>query len=183
MSNDIVLTAVGIATLVVIVVGVTVAVVELRQEVLARRLQGMSALFSEIWPESMSTAVWNLMLGATPEPANADMTVVVSHYNRLGFLLHQGLVKESEILGYPPFGIVAAEMFAMLKEHMDNTPTFQDTTLRENSVWWEYLAIQAKAYWETTGRAVMAEIDHYNAEPTTLMRDWTIAMNSRKLAS
>ena len=51
LSNDLLQIIVAIATLVVIVVSVTVAIVELCREVLARRLQGISARFSAVWPE------------------------------------------------------------------------------------------------------------------------------------
>jgi hypothetical protein len=183
MSSEMIQIAVAVATLVVIVVGVTVAFIELRQEVLARRLQGMSALFAEIWPEQMSSATWVLLLNVkrdeelTPEQVDL-LPVVVSHYNRLGFLLYQGLVKDREVLGYPPFGILAAELFSLMREHLVKT-TFLDSNMRENAIWWEYLALRANAYWESDGRAMMAGIKHYDAEPMGLMRDWATVMTLR----
>lgn len=126
MSNEVVQTTVAAATLVVIVVGVTIAVVELRQEVLARRLQAVSALFSEAWTPDVARAAFSIHLDERDPKEDAEealtdeqarsVPMLLAAYNRLGFLLHQGLLKEREVLGYPPFGILSSELFSKLRE-------------------------------------------------------------------
>lgn len=73
MSNELLQTIAAITTLVVIVIGVTVAISELRQEVLARRLQGLSALFAEVWPEEASKAAF-AVASVGPGFDDADIT-------------------------------------------------------------------------------------------------------------
>lgn len=186
MSSESIQTVAALATLLVIVVGVTVAVVELRQEVLARRLQGVSALFSEVWNPDVSRAAFGIILNVKPGFADSDLTPeqvqfvprLMAGYNRLGFLMHQGLVKEREVLAYPPFGILAAELFALLRDYMDRVPVW-DSNLREQAVWWEYLAGRGEAYWTRHARAMMAGVPRYANEPMALMREWATTMGER----
>lgn len=51
MSSETILLAATPATLAVVAIGTTFAAVQVRQEVLARRLQNKLAVFSEIWQE------------------------------------------------------------------------------------------------------------------------------------
>lgn len=191
MSNELLQTIVAVTTLVVIVGGVTVAISELRQEVLARRLQGVSALFSQIWPEEVSRAIFLLIMGLKPDFEDADVTqeqrsaivLVMAHYNRLGFLLRQGLVKEKEILAYPPFGILAAELWKMFSGYLSRleVPLLQ-TNIGDQAIWWEYLALRGEAYWRKEGRALTANVARYKTESMALMNDWNAAMAERDAA-
>ena len=192
MSNELLQTVAAITTLVVIVIGVTVAIVELRQEVLARRLQGVSALFSQVWPEEVSRAAFSLFTALNPDFDDADvspdqrreMILLMAHYNRLGFLLKQGLVKEDEILGYPPFGILAAEQWAMYGGYLRRleAPSLK-TNFGDQAIWWEYLALQAEAYWNRKGHTAAASVPFYKTAPSTYLDDWNVAMGQRAAAS
>ena len=188
MSSELLQTAVAIATLVVIVVGVTVAIVELRQEVLARRLQGISALFSAVWPEEARKAAFDVAAlepgfddaDVTPELRGAVMTLL-AHYDRVGFLLHQGLVKEREILAFPAFGVFAAEYWLLVSEYLGRV-AWMGTDSRKLGTWWEYLALRADAYWHKEGRAVTASAGIYSAPQFSLMNDMNAAMAERPAA-
>ena len=183
MSAETIQTIATLATLTIVAVGVTFAALQVRQETLARRLQAISAIWSEVWPDAASRALRVLQdlpdgfedAAMTPEQADALRTLY-RHYNRMGFLLQAGLVKERDILGYPPFGILAAENWAKFKPYLDRypwggTPGF--------SVHWEYLAIRAKAYWEHRGREWLASMPHYRGEAGALYKDLDEAMALR----
>ncbi len=109
----------------------------------------------------------------TPERADALRTVF-RHYNRVGFLLQGRLVKEREILGYPPFGFLAAELWAKFERQM-TAPGL----VRGSSVHWEYLAIRAKAYWERHGREWIASMPRYRGEAGALFKELDEAMALR----
>jgi len=51
MSSETIQLVTTLATIAVVAIGITFATVQVRQEVLARRLQNKSAIFSEIWQE------------------------------------------------------------------------------------------------------------------------------------
>ena len=56
----------------------------------------------------------------TPERRQALITTM-SHYNRVGFLLRRGLIKDEEILAYWAFGAIAADKWAMSKGYMSRS--------------------------------------------------------------
>ena len=184
MSTETLQITATLATLIIVAVGVTFAALQVRQETLARRLQGMSALFAEVWPEEASQAAYTLRnvqpgfddAEMSPELTQALLTLM-SHYNRVGFLLQKGLVNEKEILGYPPFGIIAADMWALFEGFLGrlNAGAGFPTPFRHLAIYWEHLAVRAKAYWEREGRAWTANEPYYTAEPGTLMSELNAA--------
>lgn len=183
MSSETLQLIATLATLAVVAVGVTFAALQVRQETLARRLQAISAMWAEVWPDEASRAL-RVLLGVPNGFDDADMTTertdalrtVVRHYSRVGFLLQAGLVKEREILGYPPFGFIAAETWAKFRGHLE---TIAPGPTRGAALHFEYLAIRAKAYWERYGREWVASVASYHGEPGALFKELDDAMALR----
>ena len=188
MSSETLQTIATLATLAVVAIGVTFAALQVRQEALARRLQAISALFDVVWPEEARRAAFLLLslpadfedTDITPEQKRAILTLL-AHYDRVGFLLQTGLVKEHELLGFQAFGIVAADLWALLEGYLGRLQlgTAMPTNFRNNAVHWEYLAIRAKAYWERHGRAWTASVPYYDGKAGALMSDLNAAVALR----
>lgn len=109
MSTDSIQTLATVATMALVALGVTFAALQVREEALARRLQANTALFADLWPPEAARATF--VLGVLPaefkgedltEEQRQSVTVAVYHYNRVGYLLWRGLVKDEELLLYPP---------------------------------------------------------------------------------
>ena len=187
MSTETIQITATLATLMIVAVGVTFAALQVRQETLARRLQAMSAVWAEFWPPEASDALG--ILQRVPDTFDdADLTAeqvaavrtIGRHYTRLGYLLHAGHLKQREILGYPPFGILAADLWAKYNGFLSRAPLgFTSTSASSFFAHWEYLAIEAKAYWEREGRERTTAIPHYDGETGALSRELATAIALR----
>ena len=111
-----------VAGLVVIVAGAAFAGVQLRRESQARRLQAVVALYADVWPIESLRAAQTVMslpddfdydqLGAEERDAIGH---VVFRYNRLGYLLRAGLVRDEDLFPFFAFGTLAIVFWEKLK--------------------------------------------------------------------
>ncbi len=143
----------GFGTFFVVVIGVAFGGMELRQEARARRLQGISSLFSEVFPNgmlAMTQTVRQLPDGWDPVSLTDEQTQSIlsltTAYNRLGFYLHAGLVTEKEVFEFTPFGIPLVSVWAKVSPIVNN-PQLAYTGRHSGPFWFEYLAHRAQDYW------------------------------------
>lgn len=157
MSTESIQVIATVVTLSLVALGVAFGALQLRQETLARRLQGISALFADIWPAGAATAAYSIS-SLPPSFEGEELTELQrgqvlslnSHFGRVGYLLWQGLVKEEEILLYPPFGTLVVDLWARSEPYLRNTAV-GSSNLANIGFWWEYLAARAQSYWEKHG--------------------------------
>ena len=159
-----------VGTFTVVAVGVVFAALQLREEVHARRLQAISSLFAEVWPPEAAAASFEVLsLPAdfkpeelTPEQ-EANIRMLLAYYNRVGYLLWQGLVKKHEILLYPAFGPIAVEIWVKTRQVMLNF-------LVARSSWFDYLVGQTQEYWKEQGGRQIAQIPVFEPDIEGLTR-------------
>ena len=108
--------------LVVIVLGAAFAGLQLRRESQASHLQAVVALYADIFPiEAVRAAqiVVSLPDGFDYDQASADerdaIRQIVFRYNRLGYLLRAGLVRDEDLFPFIAFGTAAILAWEKLK--------------------------------------------------------------------
>jgi hypothetical protein len=164
------------ATMSLIALGVIFAALQVREEALARRLQATTALLADVWPPEAARASFSL--GILPvgfagddltEEQRQDIVIVTYHYNRVGFLLWRGLVKEEDILLYPPVGPVALDLWARVSPYLRSL-SVGGTNVAHVAFWWEYLASRPQIYWEQQGGCYIQETPVFTPRPEDLYR-------------
>ena len=114
-----------LAGLIVIVAGAAFAGVQLRRESQARRLQAVVALYADFWPIESLRAAQTVM--SLPDDFDYDrlgpdereaIGHVVFRYNRLGYLLRAGLVRDEDLFPFFAFGTLAIVFWEKLKHHV-----------------------------------------------------------------
>ncbi|PZC46178.1 MAG: hypothetical protein C1O27_002155 [Chloroflexi bacterium] len=176
MSTESIQLFATLATMALIAVGVIFAALQVREEALARRLQATTAVFADLWPPEAARA--SLSLAVFPpalewkeltEEQRRNIATLGYHYNRVGYLLWRGLVKEEEILLYPPMGPLAVDLWARLSPYLQSL-SIGATNVAHIAHWWEYLAWRAQRYWEQEGGRHIKETPVFTPRPEHVYR-------------
>ena len=174
--SDWIQTIATLATALIVATGVTFAALQLRQETLARRLQGISSIFADLWPPEAARASFSLSVlppalewKELNEEQRRNIATLGYHYNRVGYLLWRGLVKEEEILLYPPLGPLAVHLWARLSPYLQSL-SVGATNFSHIAHWWEYLAWRAQSYWEQQGGRHITEIPVFTPQPAVIFK-------------
>ena len=142
--------------LIVVALGAAFAGQQLRQESRPRRLQALVALYADVWPIEAARASQTLsslpddfdyaQLGADQRGAVGE---VVHRYNRLGYLLRLGLVRDEDLFRFYPFGSLVITSWEKLKRFVrtgGGISTIGHGTLPGEGLYFEFLAARAQRY-------------------------------------
>ena len=164
-----------LAGLIVVALGAAFAGQQLRRESQARRLQALVALYADIWPIGATPTA--LIVAKLPDDfaydqlsADERQAVVETlfRYNRLGYLLRAGLVRDQDLFPFPLFGGASVFLWEKVK-HMVRTGAAASgegrlVTLPGVGLHFEFLASRAQAYLLEHGEAEIGSIAVFDAD-------------------
>ena len=167
-----------LATLIVVLLGLSFAGVQLYRESQARRLQALVALFADVWPveanrearivASLPDGFDYESLESVPQEAVRN---VAARFDRLGFLLKMGVVKGEDVFPNVRFGRSAIFQWEKLKHAMrGGAGPFAAGIVGElpGPLHFEYLAWRAQEYLLRHGVEEFGEVPVFDADMDAL---------------
>ena len=166
-----------LAGLVVVSLGAVFAGQQLLRESRARRLQAVVALYADVWPME-ANRVAQIVQGLPDDfdhdqlgPDEREAVHEIAHrFNRLGYLLRAGLVRDEDIFPFYPFGMGAIRHWEKLKHVVRRggvgTPaeTGRAAIPGGGASLFEYLASRAQRYVLEHGEGELSSIAIFDAD-------------------
>ena len=158
---------------VMLLTGTILAVYQLRVSAKARRLQALASIYQQLRPQEIIEVEQHLLHDRTSEVSTADLTTnntlkinrVIYSYQRLGYLLYQGLVTEQELL--PMVGWESILLWEKLKGYIRSQVREDVPHARAH---FEYLASRSNDYIRENPRLVIPRIIGFDADMSELRR-------------
>ena len=147
--------------------GAIVGIYQLRVSTNARRLQALASIYQQFRPKEVIEVEQDLLHdpatvisaeGLTKNDARKIDSVIYS-YQRLGYLLHQGLVTEQELL--PMVGWESILLWEKLKGYIRQQVRHDIPHARAH---FEYLASKSNDYIKNNPRFVIPQIRKFDAD-------------------
>lgn len=156
---------------VMLLTGTVLAVYQLRVGAKARRLQALTSIYQELRPREVIEVEQDLLHDHTTVISVGDLTendmrkinAVIYSYQRLGYLLYQGLVTEKELL--PMVGWESIVLWEKLKGYI-RKQLRQDVPHARSH--FEYLASKSNDYIKNNPRLVIPRAVGFNADMNEL---------------
>ena len=153
--------------------GTILGVYQLRVSAKARRLQALASIYQQLRPSEVIEVEQDLLHDPTTVISVGDLTkndtrkinAVIYSYQRLGYLLYQGLVTEQELL--PMVGWESILLWEKLKTYV-RTQVRQDVP--HARAHFEYLASKSNDYIKSNPRFVIPQVIGFNADMNELRR-------------
>ena len=152
---------------VMLLTGTILAVYQLRVSAKARRLQALASIYQQLRPQEIIEVEQHLLHDRTSEVSTADLTTnntlkinrVIYSYQRLGYLLYQGLVTEQELL--PMVGWESILLWEKLKGYIREQLRQDVPNARTH---FEYLAAKSNDYIRNNRGLVIPQSIGFNAD-------------------
>lgn len=152
---------------IMLLTGTILGVYQLRVSAKARRLQALASIYQQLRPREIIEAEQDLLHDSTTDFHLADLTsndmrkinAIIYSYQRLGYLLHQGLVTEKELL--PMVGWESILLWEKLKTYIREQVRKDVPHARAH---FEYLASKSSDYIKNNPGLVIPEIMHFNPD-------------------
>ena len=156
---------------IMLLTGTTLGVYQLRVSAKARRLQALASIYQQLRPREVIEVEQDLLHDPTTVISAEDLTkndtrkinAVIYSYQRLGYLLYQGLVTEQELL--PMVGWESILLWEKLKGYIRNQLRQDVPHARAH---FEYLASKSSDYIKNNPRLVIPQIIGFNADMNEL---------------
>jgi len=156
-----------------LVTGTILGVYQLRVSAKARRLQALASIYQQLRPREVIEAEQDLL---HDHSARIDMEnlskndirridAVIYSYQRLGYLLHQGLVTDQELL--PMVGWESILLWEKLKSYIQNQVRKDVPHARAH---FEYLASRCNDYIKNNPQLVIPQVIGFNADMNELRK-------------
>lgn len=147
--------------------GAIIGLYQLRVSTKARRLQALASIYQQLRPKEVLEVEQDLLHDSTPAISGEELTrndgrkidSVIYSYQRLGYLLHEGLVTEEELL--PMVGWESIVLWEKLKGYIRNQLRHDDPYARAH---FEYLASKSSDYIKNNPRLVVPQIKRFDAD-------------------
>jgi hypothetical protein len=157
----------GILIPVMLLTGTVLGVYQLRVSAKARRLQALASIYQQLRPQEVVENEQVLLHDPQPAIRAEELTqndarkidAVIYSYQRLGYLLHQGLVTEQELL--PMVGWESILLWEKLKNYIRNEVRQDVPHARAH---FEYLASKSNDYIRNNPQLVIPKIIGFNAD-------------------
>ena len=158
---------------IMLLTGTILGVYQLRVSAKARRLQALASIYQQLRPSEVIEVEQDLLHDPTTVISVGDLTkndtrkinAVIYSYQRLGYLLYQGLVTEEELL--PMVGWESILLWEKLKTYV-RTQVRQDVP--HARAHFEYLASKSNDYIKSNPRLVIPQVIGFNADMNELRR-------------
>ena len=156
-----------------LLIGAIIGIYQLRVSTKARRLQALASIYQQLRPKEVIEVEQELLHDPTT-PINADdltkndirkIDAVIYSYQRLGYLLHQGLVTEKELL--PIVGWESILLWEKLKNYIRNRVRHDVPHARAH---FEYLASKSNDYVTKNPKLIIPEIKKFDADINELRK-------------
>ena len=156
---------------IMLLTGTILGVYQLRVSAKARRLQALAAIYQQLRPSEVIEIEQDLLHDPTTVINVGDLTkndtrkinAVIYSYQRLGYLLYQGLVTEQELL--PMVGWESILLWEKLKGYIRKQLRQDVPHARAH---FEYLASKSSDYIKNNPRLVIPNIIGFNADMNEL---------------
>ena len=156
----------GVLVPIMLLTGTILGVYQLRASAKARRLQALASIYQQLRPREVIEIEQDLLHDSSTVISAADLTkndirkidAVIYSYQRLGYLLYEGLVTEQELL--PMVGLESILLWEKLKDYI-RTEVRQDVP--HARAHFEYLASKSNDYIKKNPRLVIPEIIGFDA--------------------
>ena len=147
--------------------GAIVGIYQLRVSTKARRLQALASIYQQLRPKEVIEIEQDLLHDSPTVLIAEDMTKndirkidsVIYSYQRLGYLLHQGLVTEQELL--PMVGWESILLWEKLKSYIREQVRHDVPHARAH---FEYLASKSNDYLKNNPRLVIPQVKRFDAD-------------------
>lgn len=156
-----------------LLIGAIVGIYQLRVSTKSRRLQALASIYQQLRPKEVIEVEQELLHDHTTMINSEDLTrndirkidAVIYSYQRLGYLLHQGLVTEKELL--PIVGWESILLWEKLKNYIRNQVRHDVPHARAH---FEYLASKSNDYIKKNPELIIPKIKKFDANINELQK-------------